>query len=227
MKFFLRSIAALVVCLGIAGCVGTEQARNVQPSGFLGDYSTLRKGGAGEPILVYWNPKTDFRAYNKVIVERATIWRTPGSSLDDVPKADLEHLAILLTAKLIEAVKREGMSIVREPGPGVMRIRSAITEAEQSAEVLDLVTSVVPLPSLTKVATGTRAFVGKASVEGEIRDAVTDERLAAMVDRRAGNRLPSGVQASWNDVELAFQYWSDRLAYRLCGARGGTHCVQP
>ena len=227
MKFLHYTVATLVACLGMAGCVGTEQARNVQPSGFLGDYSTLRKGGEGEPALIYWNPKADFRKYNKVIVERSTIWRTPGSSLDDVPKADLEHLAILLTARLIEAVKREGLSIVREPGPGVMRIRSAITEAEQSAEMLDLVTSVVPLPSLTKVATGTRAFVGKAGVEGEIRDAMTDERLAAMVDRRAGNRLPSGVPASWNDVELAFQYWSDRLAYRLCQERGATHCVQP
>jgi hypothetical protein len=227
MKFVHSATAALAAGLALAGCLGTEPARNVRPSGFLGDYSTLGRGGEGEPALLYWNPKADFRAYSKVIVERATIWRVPGSSLDDVPKAELEHLAILLTARIIEAVKREGLTIVHEPGPGVMRIRSAITEAEQSALVLDLVTSAVPLPSLTKVATGTRAFVGKASVEGEIRDAMTDERLAAMVDRRAGNRLPSGVQASWSDVEMAFQYWSDRLAYRLCRERGATHCVRP
>jgi hypothetical protein len=227
MKFSDSAITTLAACLALAGCVGTEQAWYAQRSGFLGDYSMLREGGAGEPALIYVHPKLDLRAYDKVLVEQATIWHAPGSSLEEVPKADLEHLSFMLTAKIIEAAKREGLAIVREPGPGVMRIRSAITEAEQSTKMLDLATSVVPLPSLPKLATGTRAFVGRAGVEAEIQDAATKERLAAMVDRRAGNRLPHGVDASWTDVEQAFQYWSDRFAYRLCRGRGGKFCVPP
>ena len=227
MKNVLHALAALAACLGLTGCVGTEQAWYAQRSGFLGDYSMLREGGSGEPALIYMNPKLDFRAYDKVLVEQAAIWRPPGSSLEEVPKGDLEHLSFLLTAKIMEAAKRENLKIVREPGPGVMRIRSAITEAEQSTKVMDLATSIVPLPSLPKVATGTRAFVGRASIEAEIQDATTGERMAAMVDRRAGNRLPHGVDASWTDVEQAFQYWSDRFAYRLCQGRGGKFCVPP
>jgi len=216
----------LIVALG--GCSPTEQAHHVKPSGFLSDYSRLRPGERGEPLLVYLNPGRDFRAYDKVLVDPVTVWKSPDSTLANVPPQDLEHLAILLEARIIEAARHEGLDIVRQPGPGVMRIRAALTEAEQSSVKMDIATSVVPLPSFTKLATGTRAFVGKASIEGEIQDSQSGMVLAAMVDRRAGGRSPEGIRDSWHDVEQAFQFWSDRLAYRLCQLRGGTTlCVPP
>jgi len=41
-------------------------------------------------------------------------------------------LAVVLKVRIIEALKHEGMTRVKEPGSGVMRIRSAITDAKQS-----------------------------------------------------------------------------------------------
>ena len=54
-----------------------------------------------------------------------------------------------------------------------MRIRLALTEAEQANQAMDFMTAVVPLPSISKMATGTRAFVGVAAFEAEASDSAT------------------------------------------------------
>ncbi len=126
------------------GCAPTQQTTDVQTSGFLKDYTLLRPGGEGNPVLFYRNPKADFRDYDNVLVDRVTIWKGKSSQLDNVPRKDLQHLATLLEVKIIHAVRLAGMNIVREPGPGVMRIRAAITEAAQSNVEMDIVTTAVP-----------------------------------------------------------------------------------
>ena len=108
-----------------------------------------------------------------------------------------------------------------------MRIRGAITEAAESSVEMDVVTTVVPVFVGKKLTTGTYSFVGTASVEGEVLDSETGEVLWAMVDRRAGGRTPDGVTDSWDDVEKAFEFWADRLGYRLCRESGREHCVPP
>lgn len=220
---------ALVVLIATQwiACAATEQARDVKFSGFLGDYSRLQPGGAGEPLYVYINQKADFRAYDKAFVEPAAIWRSKDADPNEVSPQDLKRLATVLEAKIIEALKHEGITLVRQPGPGVMKIRAALTEAQEASVAMDLVTAALPVPSVSKLATGTRAFAGKVSIEGEMSDSQTGEVLAAMVDRRAGARNPIAIRDSWADVEKALQYWSDRFAYRLCQLQSKAHCVPP
>lgn len=213
--------------LALVACSETEQARKVRFSGFLSDYSKLSPGGSGDPLFLYINPTVDFRAYDKAMVEPVTIWRSEEADLDSVSPRDLSRLATSLEAWIYKALRREGITPVQQAGAGVMRIRAALTEAQQSVVKMDLLTSIIPLPSAPKLATGTRAFVGKASIEGEMTDSRTGELLGAMVDRRAGGRMPQTHDDSWHDVEQAFRFWSDRFAYRLCRLRGGQFCVEP
>lgn len=220
-------LCTVMLLLALVACSQTEQARQVKFSGFLSDYSRLSPGGADDPLYIYINPTIDFRTYDKAMVEPVTIWRSPGTDPDSVSPRDLSRLATSLEAWIYKGLRREGITPVHEPGPGVMRIRAALTEAAPSAVKMDLLTSVIPLPSATKLATGTRAYVGKASIEGEMTDSRTGELLGQMVDRRAGSRMPQTHEDSWYDVEQAFRFWSDRFAYRLCRLRGSGYCVQP
>ena len=215
----------LFVVLCFAGCASSEQASKVDTTGFLRDYSILHPGGEGEPLLYYRNPTANWMDYDKVMVDPVTIWRGEDSKLGNIPPRDLQRLSRLLKVKTIEAVRAEGLAVVKEPGPGVMRIRVALTEAEQASRAMHAMTSVVPLPSVSKMATGTRAFVGVAGIEGEVSDSVTGEVLMAGVDRRGGGRELSDVRNPWSHVEKAFQYWSDRFRQRLCEERGGKYCV--
>jgi Protein of unknown function (DUF3313) len=87
--------------------------------------------------------------------------------------------------------------IVTSPGPRVMRLRAALTEAEASNVPLDVIATVIPqinlLTRVEGVAANTSLTVGKAGAEMEITDSLSGRRLAAGVDERVGARRLRGV----------------------------------
>ena len=229
--YYPPHIALILFMFVITGCQTSQPVAHVEPSGFLGDYSKLQPGPPGGPALLYRNPNADLKKYNKFMIDPVTIWYTDDNSLKDVPKQDLEQAALLLQVKIIQALKAEGFTRVQNPGPSVMRIRAAITEAQKSNVILDVFSTITPqgmiLSRGKKLATGTNAFVGKAGMEGELVDSETGERLGAMVDRRGGGKTLEGSLNSWDDVEKSIEFWAERFGYRICLARGGKYCVSP
>jgi Protein of unknown function (DUF3313) len=231
--------AILLLALVVTGCAATQEAKSVEKSGFLGDYSLLKEGqrstfsqGAeNQALLVYQNPAADWRKYRKIWLDPVTVWMSQkDSQLKDVPVEDRQRLAALLWSKLDEQLRND-YEMASNPGPDVMRIQAAITEAESSNAVLDTVTSVIPqtrlLSGMKSLATGVSAFTGSASVEVKITDSTTGVILAEAVDRRGGTKSLSGVTNSWNDVEEAYRFWAEKIRYRLCQSRLGTGCVEP
>jgi hypothetical protein len=61
----------------------------------------------------------------------------------------------------------------------------------------------------------------------KITDARTGELLAAGMDKRVGGKSLTKGFDSWTDVENAFEYWADRMAWRLCTARRQGTCPEP
>ncbi len=226
----LNGIIMLALVAFIAGCAGTQQMDETVKTGFLGkDYAKLRKGGEGEGLMVYKNPNAKWASYNKIIVDPVQIWKD--AETEDVSRADLQRLANDFWSKIRESLQKD-YKIVHQPGPGVMRVSAAITEAEASNATMDTITSVIPQTRLLTgakgmVTDGQPGFVGAASIEGKVTDAQTGVLLAAGIDRRAGTKDLSGMTNEWNDVERAYQYWADRFRYRLCKERGGSNCVEP
>jgi uncharacterized protein DUF3313 len=219
-----RLLVSLVLLGGVAGC--TSLRHPAQPrqevSGFLDDYSLLREGAPGEVALVYRNPEAKWTSYDKILLEPVTLWRSGRKSLDPVPEEDL----LRLIGGLESAVRRrlgEGFRLVDGPGPGVMRIRLAITEARASDPILDVMRA--HADAATATADGplhpeTRRFIEAAQIEGEIRDAATNQLLAAGVDRRRRD----GAQPidTWAQVTRAMDFWADRVCTRLEARTGKT-----
>jgi uncharacterized protein YcfL len=56
----MRGLAVLAIVLMLVGCGSSRQAREVEPQGFLGDYSMLTPGVEGQPLLRYENPNADW-----------------------------------------------------------------------------------------------------------------------------------------------------------------------
>ena len=215
-----RALLAVTILL-VAACATRRTPPPADVSGFLDDYSLLRPGGAGEVALVYRNPDAQWRSYDKVLLEPVTLWRSGRGSLDPVPEGDLLRLA----ADLEAAVRRrlgDGFTLVDEPKPGTMRIRLAITDARASDPILDVLRARGD-GDVTR-GTGpldpeTRRFIESAQIEGEIRDALTNQLLAAGVDRRRREgALPIDT---WADVDRALGFWAERVCSRL-EARTGT-----
>jgi hypothetical protein len=189
----------------------TRQAPKAQPSGFLGDYSRLQPGGPGQALLRYRAPDANFGAYRKVILDPVTVWRAPGAS-PGVPQADLQRLADLLYG-MIRSRIRTYYVIVQEPGPGVMRIRAALTEANPSSATLDVMSQIGPVTHVAgeakELSSGTPAWVGAASAEIQVLDAQTGKELLAAVDRRIGEKTFRGASDPWSDVTYTFQVWAN------------------
>lgn len=211
-------LLAVVFLIGPVACVTTDQARSVDTSGFLKDYSQLKEGDDDQALLVYINPQTDFRGYDKIMLDPVTLWANEDSDVFELPVEDRKMLGNYLLAALIENLKKD-YTLVDQPGPGVMHLRTAITEAEGSWVVMDTIATVIPqllmISNLKKLGTGTQAFVGKASVEAEMLDSQTGERLLAAVDRRAGGKAWEGKTESWADVKQSYDYWAKKLQTRL------------
>ena len=83
----------LLLCLPLAACYATQQARGAKPTGFLSDLGQLREGEGDEAQLVYVNPHVDFSRYTNLLMEPVTIWTAPGSKLESAPRAELQILA--------------------------------------------------------------------------------------------------------------------------------------
>jgi hypothetical protein len=209
-------LAALVLLLALpAACARPRLPHPPAMSGFLDDYSLLRAGGPDEVALVYRDPAAQWTAYDKVLLEPVTLWRSGKGSLDPVPPEDL----LRLVATFDGAVRRrleEGFALVGEPGPGVLRIRLGITEARATDPVLDVLTAAPEdaphLEGDAPLHPETRRFVAAAAIEGDVRDARTGALLAAGVDRRREGAPPL---ETWGAVERALAFWADRVCTRL------------
>ncbi|MGZ5050309.1 MAG: DUF3313 domain-containing protein [Methylobacter sp.] len=222
--------ALLVLALLSVGCARTYQARHVETSHFLDDYSLLKDGKDGDALLSFWKDGVNWAGYKKVIVEPVLLSKLPDSELNGLSHAENHRFKELFEYKMREALKKN-FKLAAHPGPDTLRVQYAITDAESSILLLDLYTSVYPsarvLSLLKRLATGTESYVGEASVEGKITDAQTGELLMASADRRAGGKTLVGAFDNWDDVEQAYQYWAEQLNYQLCIKQGRHDCQEP
>ena len=222
----VTSLFFVFTVLIVGGCASTYQARSVKESGFLNDYSRLKKGTWSQALLVYINPDVNeiCKNYTKVLLDPVSIWVKDESSMKNVTEEDRQMLTDYLHDSLKEALAKD-YEIVDRAGPDVLRVRAALTEAEGSWVVLDTITSIVPMAlgvsTLKQLTFGTASFVADASIELEVEDSMTQTTLAAMVDRRAGGKGWSKKFNKWGKVEKAFDYWAEKIQKRLAACKAG------
>ena len=233
-----RVLLSITACLTLVACAPTKHARSVEPSGFLHDlYPQMRKGTGDETLLVYRNQQVEWSekaTYDKILLDPVMIWRGTDSKVLGLDQTHAQVIADAFYALLYQELAKD-YQMVTEPEPRTFRLQAALTEAEQSLPVLDIVSS-VPAPfnvafvasTIKTLATGKPLFKGAAAIEGKLMDGVSGEVLAAAVDRRVGGRLlDAEVFDSWNDVHAALAYWVQLTRFRLCQLRKQSNCVSP
>src|SRR5262249_43165856 len=105
----ITSVLLIGVFLGIGGCASTQEAKSVEKSGFLGDYSlmkegqrsTIKEGPEDQALFIYKNPAADWRKYKKIQLDPVTIWMSQkDSQLKNVSVEDPQRVAALLPSPL-------------------------------------------------------------------------------------------------------------------------------
>jgi hypothetical protein len=197
------------------------------PTGFLGnDYSLLTppaEGSNQKAMLRYVNPNVNWGSYNKIMIAPVTYWAADDSK---VSAADQQALCNYMYTVLVKDLGKN-FGIVDQPGPGVIKLSAALTDATSAVPVLRSVSVVVPqaraLSVIKMAATGTYAFVGSAQGALKLNDSVSGQLLAAAVDKRVGGASIKNVTVfQWGDAENAMDYWAQRISDRLLEVQGRT-----
>lgn len=223
----MRSHVRFVVVLAlggvtlVAGCAHRAPAPARDFSGFLDDYSRLRIGDQGDLPFVYRNESAHWTGYDKVLLEPVALWRSGKNALAPIPEEDLLRL-VTHVERAVRARLGKGFELVTEPTAGTLRLRLAVTEARASDPIVDVLTASPDDPKLAggsgALGSALAAFVDAASIEGELRDAKTNELLAQGIDRRRIGAPPR--LGTWEALDRALAFWADRVCGRL-EARAG------
>ena len=228
-----RVVLLLAAVTALAACASSSRpAGEVKASSFLGsDVHKLKPGGPGQPAWIYMNPKADWASYDKMLLDPVTFWRDPKSEQDALSQHDKQMLANYFYAVIAKAMSKR-VTMVSAPGPGVIRVKVALTKADPSIVALDVVSTVLPqaiaFSAIKTALTGKPAFVGEACIAVKITDSSSGELLAAYVSDRVGAKdLNKDEFSSWGDVEQAMRFWADNAAYHLCKLQKKTDCGQP
>jgi hypothetical protein len=197
------AVAALSAAVTMSAVAAEEH------SGFLGDYSKLakEKDANGDEVLRYVNPKVKPGSYQKVLIDATQFYPAPK------PTSQVGDQALTDIRNYMDKALREGIGgklpLASEPGPGVVRIRPAITAVDAKNQGLK------PYELLPVGFIISRGIVGKAKeatieLEVEVVDSVTGERLGAVVRKGVGAKIEDkDGQLSLPHIRPVLDKWVD------------------
>ncbi|MGD8447349.1 MAG: DUF3313 domain-containing protein [Desulfobacterales bacterium] len=227
MKTSVRKVMALVMGIALMGfvisCASTgtkpkESAAGPQKTGFLhGYYDKLKPGTAkDDPKLMWIKSGVDYTKYTKVMVDYVIFAFAEDSDYKGIDANEMKKIGDEASKALVNSLKKQ-FPVVSEPGPDVIRIRTAIVDLKQSHPVLSGVTSVVPvglaINIVKKGATGSWTGSGATTAEMMVLDSVSHEVLAAGEDDATAGFTERF--SKWGSVDEAFEFWGERLTKRL------------
>jgi len=209
MKNVLRWTLAIGMVVILCGC-GPERTPQ---TGFLSDYSKLQ--GGSDSSLRYLN-KDAFGKNTGFIVDPIEVRFHVGAkaikakSEGQLSEQDISDLANYLHSAIIKAISDAGYKIEYRSSPGIARIRVAITDLEKTN---------VALAAIPQSRMLTGAGVGGAAMEAEIVDSMTGKQIAAIVETKAGSRVPFTGLSDWGGAKSVIDEWAKRLRERLDESR--------
>ncbi|MCZ6699369.1 MAG: DUF3313 domain-containing protein [Planctomycetota bacterium] len=184
--------AAMVVIAGAAGCA------EMPKSGFLSDYAGFEEAPEDAPIWEYvdpehkrrerlhariWRDIRNWRAirnYDRVMVDPVVVQLKSGSAGKYMNPQRVSEMAQYMHDTLVDALQ-DRYPIVDEPGEGVLRFRTAITDV--FPEIVYITQDADKQP----VKNWANSTPGGAGMEGEAIDSVTGERILGLITSVRGS----------------------------------------
>jgi hypothetical protein len=203
MKLAINVFMALTVILSSAFTMAARELEKEDFSGWMDSYDSLVFNKERNAFLFFNEAKRG--AYNKVIVEEITIY----SQDQETDMQIAEEATSYLAKGFADLLENKGLA-ASEPGPGVLRLKLAITGVEKSKEDLKAY-NFVPVAAIFR---GAQTATGKVSTyidtmfEAEMTDSVSGEQVVAIVakgieetEKRSGDAL------GFDDIKPTLDKW--------------------
>jgi hypothetical protein len=183
-------------------------AQRPETTGFLTDYSKLQ--AQSDVSSRYLAPGNRLGSYSKFIIDPVAIhFHTRSKAAEKLKEEDLRDLKNYMHEALVKAIE-DRYEVVFRPGPGVARLRAALTDLKKSGIVQNV------LPIGKAIGSG----LGGASLEAELLDSQTGEQIAALVESQLGERLSLDGYSTWGDAKAIMDRWGKLFRERLDEAHG-------
>lgn len=202
-------LAVLAAGLALAGCASQQPTQ----TGFLGDYSrlTTAPGHANNPA---WRDPAALAAHNAFIVDEV-VYR-PAEGAPALKPEEVTRLTADFRDRLAAALS-ERYRHANAAGPGVMRVRAAITNVDDVVPLLNAVTMAAIWAPVTS---------GGATTETDVVDSISGARLAAYIGYNNGNRGflggPAGFLVPGEQARIAFTLQAKELRALLDAGPGNS-----
>jgi hypothetical protein len=144
------------------------------------------------------------RGYSKFILDPVAVHFHDKSKAHEIEQDDLDKLRQYMYWAIRDKLHGK-YALVSQAGPGVVRIRVALTDLKKSNPVLNT------LPQTKLMGTG----LGGASMEAELIDSVTGRQIAAIVETQKGKKLSMAGMTKWGDAKSVMDMWANRFSVRL------------
>jgi hypothetical protein len=221
MKYRKAGACSLVFFLTMTA-FGSALAQDLQSSGFLSDYSQLKKTSdtyMGHSYLVQ-GAEDRMANYSAVMIDQPEIFIAPDSKYKGMKPDDMKVLADAFRTSMSQSLAQDFM-IVEQAGPNVLYVRFAITNLQLKKKKKGLL-SFTPVGLVAGVAKSalTSDITKKIDLKGlvmemEVLDSNSEQQLAAAVEVRSGSKEEP---ASWAELEAMIGVYAQRMRCTLNNA---------
>ena len=186
----VSSLSALLT-VGV-GCASAPP----RPVGFLSDYSKLKPDGSNLRFV----DESAVSRYDKFIVDPVTIHFHKGAKGIETDSESMREITDRMRSA-IESVLRGRYSIVSRPGPGVARLRVAITDVKSDTAAMNI------LPPMRLSGVG----FGGASMEAELVDSRSGAQIGAVIQTQKGSAISLQGFSEWSSADAVIDAWAKRF----------------
>ena len=215
MKFIT---AFILICL--TACTATEKDTNQAPktnySGFLSDYSQLKKVDVGDDsdLLRFFDRKIKENGYENIMLDPVTFYPAPKAS-ETISNKALTNIGAYFNNTVLNVAKESG-KLVETAGAKTMRVKMAITSIDVTDSKLSAY-QYVPIAFLVTAASGGLSEMDvKFQIETELTDSLTGEVLGAAIKQGFGEKLDDSEQAlTLDNVKPLIDNWATAMKSTL------------
>lgn len=200
----------------------------IKPSGFLGNYDDFKVMNP-ETNAKIWikKPHQDLsllKDYKAIVFSPIEVWMDPESGYKGVDPNELKLITDYFLQQLQEKLGKN-FEIVEKDGPNVMNLRIAITGMKKTRPKRELY-DLIPVKLVWNVGSAAyRKVAGEhmnayqATVEMEIRDTQSGDRLVAAMDKHSVNKATEKGEDTWAPLQKVLDYWATIISDRLAKAQ--------
>lgn len=216
MKHIYAVLSVLLSVVLLSGCQGNA----VKGSGFLGNYNGFEDRSWSDGAKVYLPPGSELShlsKYDKIMLLPIEVWYSQNAEYKGINPQELAYI----TARLEEKFRAEfepQYPVVDVAAENVLVVRMALTGLQKKSPERGAL-GYIPIALLISAGQNLANSIQdqeeifyEASLEAEGYDAVTGDRLIAMVDRRSSDETTVSTGTSdIKSLDETLDYWVKRF----------------